>query len=313
MKILSISRTENSFYSMNRNIFPVGWIVRVTGMEANAPRQAADFSFDELKETINERFDSLSPHLQRLGRYALHNPNEFALSSVAEVARANQVQPSTVVRFAQTFGFRGFMELQQVFRFRLIEGTPELRADVYEQRESLGQLADNAPLRLFDDFAAASIRAIEELRRSMTDEGLRTALKLLGSAETTYVIGQRRAFPVAAYIAYGLARLELKVQLVDFVGGMASQHIAAMTERDLLVAVSFPPYTPEVVKIAKEAGIRQMPILAITDDLKSPLAPFARHIFTIGDSAVRRFRPLSASIVLAQSLILGLSYLKDID
>jgi len=282
-------------------------------MDTSGARQTADLSFDELKEVINERFDSLSPHLQRLGRYALHSPNGFALSTIAEVARLNQVQPSSVVRFAQAFGFRGFSELQKVFRFRLIEGTPELRGAVYEQREFIGQLADNAPLRLFDDFAAASIRAIEDIRRSMTDDGLRAALRLMANAETTYVLGQRRAFPVAAYIAYGLARLELKVHLVDFVGGMANQHVAAMTERDLLVAVSFPPYAPEVVRVVKEAGIREMPILAITDDPKSPLAPYARHIFSIGDSAVRRFRPLSSSIVLAQSLILGLSYLKDKD
>lgn len=268
-------------------------------------------SFDELRDAINGRFESLSPHLQRLGRYALHNPNGFALSTVVEVAQVNEVQPSSVVRFAKTFGFRGFSDLQKVLRHRLIEGTPELRSEVYERHEELEQLAEDAPLHLLQDFSQASIKAVEELRRSVSNEDLKTALQLMDEARTIYVIGQRRAFPVAAYMAYGLARLELKTQLIDFVGGMASQHVAAMSSEDLLIAVSFPPYTPEVVKIVKEAGIRRMKILAITDDERSPLAAHATQTFKIYDSAVRRFRPLSPSIVLAQCLIIGLSYLKD--
>jgi DNA-binding MurR/RpiR family transcriptional regulator len=105
--------------------------------------------------------------------------------------------------------------------------------------------------------------------------------------------------------------LELKAFLIDFVGGMAHQQIAAMTNDDLLIAVSFPPYTPEVVKIVKDAHIRQIPVLTITDEERSPLATHSAHSFKVFDNAVRRFRPLSASIVLAQTLIIGLSYLKD--
>ena len=268
-------------------------------------------SFDELRDVINEQFDTLSPHLQRLARYALHNPSGFALSTIVQVARANEVQPSSVVRFAKAFGFRGFSDLQKVFRHRLIEGTPELRNEVYSQHESMEQLAEDAPLHLFHDFSTASNDAVEEVRHTVTNESLKTALHMMETANTIYVIGQRRAFPVAAYISYGLARLELKGFLVDFVGGMAHQQIATMTKDDLLFAVSFPPYTPEVVKIVKDAHIREIPVLAITDDERSPLATHSAHSFKVFDNAVRRFRPLSPSIVLAQTLIMGLGYLKD--
>jgi len=268
-------------------------------------------SFDQLRDEINERFDSLSPHLQRLARYSLRNANSFALSTVVQVAKANDVQPSSVVRFAKTFGFRGFSDLQTVFRHRLIEGTPELRSEIYSQHESLEKLAEGDPLHLFQDFSQASIDAVEGLRQSVTNESLKTALHMMDNAGTIYVIGQRRAFPVAAYIAYGLARLELRSFFVDFVGGMAHQQIAAMTKRDLLIAISFPPYTPDVVKIVKDAHIRRVPILAITDHANSPLATHSAHSFTVHDDSIRRFRPLSPSIVLAQCLILGLSYLKD--
>lgn len=268
-------------------------------------------SFDELRDEINERFDTLSPHLQRLARYALHNANGFALSTVVEIARDNNVQPSSVVRFAKSFGFRGFSDLQKVFRHRLIEGTPELRSRIYAEHESLEKLAEDEPLRLLQDFSQASIDAVEGLRSSLENADLITALEMMDRAETIYVIGQRRAFPVASYVAYGLARLELKCVFLDFVGGMAPQHATAMTERDLLFAVSFAPYTPEVVKIVKDVHIRQVPVLAVTDTEHSPLATHSAHSFKVHDDSIRRFRPLSPSIVLVQCLILGLSYLKD--
>lgn len=84
-----------------------------------------------------------------------------------------------------------------------------------------------------------------------------------------------------------------------------------MTERDLLFAVSFAPYTAEVVKIVKDVHNRQVPVLAVTDNEHGPLATHSAHSFKVHDDSIRRFRPLSPSIVLVQCLILGLSYLKD--
>ncbi len=268
-------------------------------------------SFDQLRDEINERFDTLSPHLQRLARYALNNSNDFALSTVVQIAGENGVQPSSVIRFAKSFGFRGFSDMQKVFRHRLIEGTPELRSQIYAKHRSLEQLAEDDPYRLLQDFSQASMDAVAGFRNSVDNEDISTALDMMERAETIYVIGQRRAFPVAAYVAYGLARLELKCMLLDFVGGMAPQHAAAMTERDLLFAVSFAPYAPEVVKIVKDVHIRNVPVLAVTDNERSPLATHSAHSFKVHDDSIRRFRPLSPSIVLAQCLIMALSYLKD--
>lgn len=274
-------------------------------------RQDQTMSFDQLRDEINEKFDTLSPHLQRLARDALHNSNSFALSTVAEIANENGVQPSSVIRFAKSFGFRGFSDLQKVFRHRLIEGTPELRSQIYAEHVSLEKLAEDDPLRLLHDFSQASIEAVSGFRDSVNNDDLITALDMMSQAQTIYVVGQRRAFPVASYVAYGLARLELKCMLLDFVGGMAPQQAAAMTERDLLFAVSFAPYAPEVVKIVKDAHIREVPVLAVTDSERSPLATHSAHSFKVHDDSIRRFRPLSPSIVLVQCLILGLSYLKD--
>ena len=164
-------------------------------------------------------------------------------------------------------------------------------------------------LRLFQDFSQASIDAISGLRVSIENADVAAALGMMERAETVYVIVQRRSFAVASYVPYCLARLELKCVLLDFVGGMAPQH--AMTEKDLLFAVSFAPYTPEVMRSVKEVHNRDGPVLAVTDNERSPLAIHSALSFKVHDDSIRGFRPLSPSIVLVQSLVLALSCLKD--
>ena len=84
-------------------------------------------TYDELKDAISEAYPSLSPQLQRLARYALDKPHDLALGTVAAVAQANAVQPSSMIRFARALGFDGFTQMQQVFQSHLVErSTPYL-------------------------------------------------------------------------------------------------------------------------------------------------------------------------------------------
>ena len=54
-----------------------------------------------------------------------------------------------------------------------------------------------------------------------------------------------------------------------------------------------------------------VPVLAITDSMASPLARNSSLYFVVRDADVHRFRPLAAPIVLAQSLIIALGYYRD--
>ena len=267
--------------------------------------------FDRLRETLQHRFEELSPHLQQIAQFALGDPNRFALQTVAEAARETGVQPSTLIRFAKTFGFSGFSEMQQVFRLRLIEGATSFRDQIHEHRGKLEAAADDDPAAILRGFADASVLALDQLKADADNEMLRQAIHMMDNADSIYVIGQRRAFPVAAYLAYGLVRLEYRCHLLDSVGGMLPQQVATIGTDDLLVAVSFAEYAQPVVDVVSDAHIRNIPVLAITDSMASPLARNSDLYFLLRDAEVHRFRPLAAPIVLAQSLIIALGYYRD--
>ncbi|MEM9030810.1 MAG: MurR/RpiR family transcriptional regulator [Pseudomonadota bacterium] len=275
-------------------------------MRADAPA-----SYDTLRHRIHEAYDGLSPHLQRIAQRALDDPNAFALATVAELAGRCDVQPSTLIRFAKEFGYSGFSQMQKVFRVRLIEGAPAYRERIFEHKRQLEELSGDDPYAILQQFCEASALSLEQLRQTVNADDLRQAVSMLNDAEHIYVIGQRRAFPIASYFAYGLIRLEMRCQFLDFVGGMVLQQVATMRPGDLLVAVSFAEYAPSVVEVVRDAKIRGIPTLTITDVPSSPLAKYGSVCFLVDSADVHQFKPISGAIGLVQSLVIALSSLRS--
>lgn len=263
-------------------------------------------TYETLRARIRARFDDLSPHLQRLARLALEDPNRFAVQTIAATAAAADVQPSALIRFARGFGYDGFSALQQVFKLRLIEGASTYREQVY--RTHAGEAtrpadAMQALAECLDDMTAS----LDRLRTSIAPDALAGAIDLLRGASHVYVAGLRRSRPVAAYLAYGLTRVERPCSILDFDGGMAAQQVANMRPGDVLAAVAFAEYAPAVVDIVRDAYLRGLSVLAITDVPASPLARNAAISFLFDESPTAPFRSISGPIALVQTLIVSLS------
>jgi len=268
-------------------------------------------TFDAFRVRLRGRYEKLSPHLQRLARLALEDPNAFALGTVTGLAERASVQPSTVVRFAKEFGFTGFSPLQKVFRLRLIEGMPSLRQKGYSDSKRIEKTAFADPAALLSEFADVSIESLSHLKKTAEADALRHALTMLSNADHIFVVGQRRAFPIAAYIAYCLSRLELRSTLLDFVGGMVPQQAATLRDSDLLVAVAFAEYTPAVVEVVQDVHLRGVPVLTITDLPSSPLARYATRTLLVDDPDTHQFRSIAGPICLAQTLMIALGATRD--
>jgi DNA-binding MurR/RpiR family transcriptional regulator len=263
---------------------------------------SAPVNYDQLKETISRLYEELPKQLQRIAQYALDKPNELALGTVASVAEAAGVQPSALIRFANALQFGGFSEMQQVFRGRLIE-----RSSSYRERIGQLSLSGQAPARgagLVHQFVGEAVAELEHLDESVRAADLAAATKLLCSARRIHVLAQRRAFPVACYLAYALSQLELKTCLIDGVGGMLAEGLRNIDRGDVLIATSFRNYSPDVIAAAQAVHGRGLPVIAITDSALSPLKPWARVCFELSESPAA-FPSLVAPLCLAQALVVG--------
>lgn len=256
--------------------------------------------FDALKAMIVDRRSTLPRRLMQVAVYALENPDDVAFGTAASVASAAQVQPSTLVRFAQHFGYEGFSDLQTVFRERLRERTTS-----YEERLAAIEAGVKGGSRdgaILDGFLSAASRSIQSLAQEIDTVTLERAAGLLADAETIYLIAQRRSFPISSYMAYAFGKLRVRSILIGSPAGIDAETLAMAGPNDAALAVSFSPYASSTVDLTRQLAQQNVPIVAITDGPFSPLAESALAWFEVAEADFSGFRSLSATMALAMAL-----------
>lgn len=273
------------------------------------PRDIPD-SLEILRSEIARRYDELSPRLKQVASYVLDNPNDIALETLAVIAERCNAQPSTIVRFAKVFGYQGASEMQRLFRDEILSASPSpsYSERIRQFRERSNAVDWLSPFNVMHDFTESNIIALEHLREAVRKEDLDRSIELMHRAHTVYLAGVRRAFPVAAYLAYSLSHVEKRAFLLDGVAGMTSEQSWMLGPEDVVIAVSFRPYASDTAAVAERAAANGAPLIAISDSRLSPIARNAEVCFEIKDAEVRQFRSLTASMCLAQTLVISYAY-----
>ncbi|HEX6981011.1 MAG TPA: MurR/RpiR family transcriptional regulator [Alphaproteobacteria bacterium] len=263
-------------------------------------------TFDDLRAEIARRYGRLPARLQQIAEFALHHPNDMALGTVANIAGRAGVQPSSIIRFANAFGFPGFSDMQMLFRSRLVAGASTYRERIatLHARAGDGRRGPGAAA-LLAQFVRDGIGALEHLHDTISARDLDTAVRLMGRADQIYLLAQGRSFPVAFYLHYALGRLDRRSILLDGIGGLTREEARLMSRTDVVIAISFKEYSQEVVAVTADCKARNVPVIAITDSPLSPIARNAAVVFETGEDAIQPFRSLVAPICLAQTLVVA--------
>jgi len=276
---------------------------------------AAPDNLETLRSEIADRYNELSPRLKQVATYVLDNPNDIALETLAVIAERCNAQPSTIVRFAKVFGYRGASEMQRLFRNEILTASPSpsYSERIRQFQDRSDEVDWSSPHDVMREFAESNIIALDHFRDAVRKEDLDRSIELLQRAHTVYLAGVRRAFPVTAYLAYSLSHVEKRAFLLDGVAGMTAEQSLMMSPQDLVIAVSFRPYASETIAVVDRAKANGTPMVVISDSRLSPVAKEADVCFEIKDAEVRQFRSLTASMCLAQTLVISYAYKFGLD
>jgi len=205
-------------------------------MEDAAP-QIAPASVEEFRERLSAQLDDLPRRLRQCAEHVAANIDRIAVSTVADLATGADVPPSAVMRFCQIMGFSGFSEMQRLFREAYAPGWPDYSTRLKNLREG----GAGSPSALLAEFVEAGRLSLEALAKSVDEAALNTAVQVLSRAGTVHLVGLRRAFPVASYLAYVFEKMQVPAMLHDGVGKL--DHRFAMRPGDALLAITFAPYS----------------------------------------------------------------------
>lgn len=259
--------------------------------------------FQTLKSLIMERKPDLPKRLAQVAVFALDNPDEIAFGTAASIAEKSQVQPSTLVRFAQAIGYGGFSDLQAVFRERLRE-----RGSSYEERLEtiVGSMGDNGVNQIFSGVIAAASASIDSMVSRVSAQQFEEAVALLANAQTIWLLAQRRSFPVTTYMSYMLGKMKVRSQLVSSPFGVEPEMMEFASKSDAALAISFAPYSSGTIEHARILHRLGVPIISITDSAFSPLTAMSQLWFEIAEADFAGFRSITASMALANAIAIGI-------
>lgn len=259
-------------------------------------------SYEELRAVLSSGTMRLPTKLRQVAIYLWQHPTVVALGNVTQVARQAGVQPSTLVRFAQTFGYTGFSDLQEVFKTYLSGGWRDKSAS---ENDSGGESA-----RLVDGFVKSSMASLSRVRDRLDMIGFEAVAEALAEAEIIYILGSKRAFAVSTYLSLALSKLGVRNIAVDNVGAAAFEHLRCATETDAVLAISFTPYNSITPELAASAAERGVPMVSITDSAFSPLVPLSKAYIEVVEEDFSGFKSLAATLSVAMALVLRVAQLR---
>lgn len=259
------------------------------------------------EDRLLEVSESLPKRLRQCADYVAANKDRIAVSTVAEMAEGAGVQPSAFMRFCQILGFSGFSEMQKLFRESFVGGWPDYTTRLHHLREK----AEGSPSALLAEFVDAGRTSLEGLLKTVEPEAMEAAVAALTGARMIHIIGLRRSFPVASYMAYAFEKMNVPAMLHSAVGKLENHH--AIRDGDVLLAITFSPYSIETIDLVESVSARGIPVVAVTDTIVSPLRKFQATMLSVSEVDFGAFRSLSATLCLAIALCVAVGTARQED
>jgi DNA-binding MurR/RpiR family transcriptional regulator len=259
----------------------------------------------EFFSKIREGALNFSPKNMALANFVVQNYQRVAFMTARQLAQKCGVSESTVMRFVTSLGYTGYPDflrtLQDIVNYELtaverFEITPQGK----EEKRGPGKRRDERLVR------KTILREIENLRRlhdQFSEEEFDRGVEEIVKAKQVFILGFRVSASLAIYFGYLLKKVKETVCVITQGGSTVYDQMGSLEKDSLIIAIGFRRYPSELIDILKYCKSRGLKILAITDNMVSPVAAMADLIQVVeytGESFVDTF---AAPICLINGLI----------
>lgn len=210
---------------------------------------------------LKQSLSGLSPRLQLVAKYIVDHPSDFGLDPIRETARKCGVSTFTLVRMAHQMGFAGYDELREPFRHALVT-----TSDLAEHPDWVDGLRNHSEIGRIQADASTNAMAIVQrsLERQSPEQMTRVATMLL-DAPNVYLTAVRASYALAYYLHY-VGRMALPtLQLIPRHINSAIDELHYAKSGDVMIAISFTPYSRETIAACKFARERGAKLVMISD------------------------------------------------
>ncbi len=251
---------------------------------------------------LAQALPELPAKLAQAARYMIDNPNQVALESMRTVSAACGVTSPTMVRLARKIGYDSYEDLRADFQKQLLEQGFGPR--VTALRSAFGDEGGGKPGA---QIAAVAVKNLKQAYGQLDPAAIERCAEAIIQAERTFVIGTGSMYWMAGLLK-SVAGIAVPGTILTLSGDLtAGELVADVGPRDVVLAMSFAPYsrqTIEAVAFAKESGAS---IYAVTDRRSSPLAALAGTVFLAPTDSPHYYPSLVAVFYIVEHLLTAIA------
>lgn len=240
----------------------------------------------------------LPPSLRKVADFILRHPLKAATLTIDEMAHETATSPAAVNRLAKVLDVGGYSGMKA----ELVTTLQQMVSPVDKLRNELAHRPGGA-FGLHEQIQSATSN-LETAGTNNHPDTFEAVVTCLTQARKIYILGFGNSVYLAGLAASTLMPFCADATAISMEGGNenAAYRLAAITDQDVLLAISLPRYSLDTLKLSRFAHERGATVLAITDSPASPLTHIARHVlFAPADHPV-----LTSSSIAVLALIEGL-------
>lgn len=212
----------------------------------------------DLLERLEQVADELTPQERRLAAHLVEELERWGFLSSTELAGDLGVHRSTVVRFAQNIGYKGYPELQEAVRAAYLKSVSARRELVLSDKDT----PESGTVQ------AVYQRELQNLQRSYhhLDLGaLEATAQSLARARRVVVFGRRFSHPIALHLALVLRTMRERVEAAPPSSGTSVDLLFDLGPSDFVLVVSMRRHSLEVQRTLRYLADAGVPVSVLTD------------------------------------------------
>ncbi|MBU4681501.1 MULTISPECIES: MurR/RpiR family transcriptional regulator [Cedecea] len=239
---------------------------------------------------IRSRYAMLAQSDRKLADFLLSEPDRARHLSSQQLAEEAGVSQSSVVKFAQKLGFKGFPAMKLAISEALASGQNPNSVPVHNH------ILGDDPLRLVGEkLIKENIAAMHATLDINAEEKLLASVALLRNARRVLLVGIGASGLVAKNFSWKLMKIGIHAVAEQDMHALLAT-VQAMTPEDVLLAVSYSGERREINLAADEALNAGAKILAITGFTPNALQQRASLcLYTIAEEQATRSAAISST------------------
>ncbi|GGC81440.1 MurR/RpiR family transcriptional regulator [Undibacterium terreum] len=265
--------------------------------EAASPELA--FAKTRLGKALLEMLSEGSNSYQSIANFLLRNHVRVTAMGIEELAASCEVSTATISRFARDVGFNNYAAM----RNEVAETLQNLFQPVEKLRNTIERRNHaTTPSTASMEYAIANT---DSANQGLSVETLDGVVDVITKARTVYVMGFGLSAHLAAILSLHLQPFCQHVVEVVGYGGteVAAGHLAQISDKDVLIVISFPRYALDVIKLTHFARDHATSIVSITDSTASPLANLGDYLLLAPSTHPVLPSSSSAAIAVIEALV----------